>query len=144
MDKTPSEFRKEFGKRLKEIRKENGLSQSKMGDYLSISWRSFQNYETGLRTMPVDAALTFCEKFGIELQWLADGTGPKQQTGGITKTVEHATELLENAMQRRNISLSRSDYGAILGRIAERMHISGDIDSGEIDNYLELVSAAYG
>jgi DNA-binding XRE family transcriptional regulator len=39
-------------KRIQAVRMETQMSQKEMGERLGVSWRSYQNYELGLREMP--------------------------------------------------------------------------------------------
>ncbi len=55
-----------------------------MGEFLSVPWRTYQNYETGTREMPVDFAMRYCEKLGIRIEWLVDGTGGQNRIDGVS------------------------------------------------------------
>ena len=52
---------KEFGKRLKKLRKERGYTQEKLAELLMVSIDSISNYETGKTT----CILYFIEKIGL-------------------------------------------------------------------------------
>ena len=130
-------FRLECGVRLKAVRKENGLSQQQMGERLRMSWRSYQNFEIGARTMPVDCAIRFCEEFSVELLWLTKGIGPKECKGGLAETVIKAAGLIEAAMDRSGTHLNRATFSNLIARVAERLH-----EQGEIDNYLDIATSS--
>lgn len=68
---------KETGKRLKEIRKEKGLSQEKMSRALEIKRTVYSKFELGENNVPEKHLIKFSETFGISLNWLLRGIGPK-------------------------------------------------------------------
>lgn len=61
--------------RFKEVRKKMNLNLKQVGDALGISESSVSNIERG-RNNPSGSTLTlFCEKFGVNRQWLETGEG---------------------------------------------------------------------
>lgn len=51
-----SDFDKEFGKRIKELRKEAGITQTELGDRIGVSRATVANYEAGKRKIPLETA----------------------------------------------------------------------------------------
>jgi len=92
--KGPTAANLNIGGRLREIRTSVGYTQPKVAAMLDISDKTYKMYELGQRSMPIVTALLFCERFGISIEWLATGTGPRgsDTDGEITKTV--AKEVL--------------------------------------------------
>lgn len=63
--------------RIKEIRKENNLTQVGFGECIGVKGNTITNYETGLRN-PTDAViLSICREFNVNEEWLRNGTGEK-------------------------------------------------------------------
>lgn len=63
--------------RIREIRKDNKLTQAEFGGRIGVRANTITNYESGLRT-PADAIiLSICKEFGINEEWLKTGTGKK-------------------------------------------------------------------
>ena len=61
--------------RLKIVRKKTGLNQNDFADALGISVSNISSYESGRRN-PSDAFISLiCSKYGINKEWLRDGTG---------------------------------------------------------------------
>ena len=61
--------------RLKIVRKKTGLNQNDFADALGISVSNISSYESGRRN-PSDAFISLiCSKYGINEEWLRDGTG---------------------------------------------------------------------
>lgn len=63
--------------RIKEIRKENKLTQADFGKRIGVKGNTIGNYELGLRN-PTDAiVLAICREFNIVEDWLRNGNEPK-------------------------------------------------------------------
>lgn len=61
--------------RIKQIRKEKGLTQVEFGEKIGVKGNTVTNYETGLRK-PTDAViLSICREFNINEEWLRTGEG---------------------------------------------------------------------
>lgn len=62
--------------RIKQIRRDNKLTQVEFGKRIGVKGNTITNYETGLRT-PTDAViLSICREFGISEDWLRTGKEP--------------------------------------------------------------------
>lgn len=61
--------------RIKQIRKEKGLTQVEFGEKIGVKGNTVTNYETGLRN-PTDAVvLSICREFNVNEKWLRTGEG---------------------------------------------------------------------
>lgn len=61
--------------RIKQIRKESGLTQVEFGEKIGVKGNTVTNYETGLRN-PTDAVLlSICREFNVNEEWLRTGEG---------------------------------------------------------------------
>lgn len=61
--------------RIKEIRKDQGLTQVEFGKRIGVKGNTVTNYETGLRR-PTDAVvLSICREFNISEKWIRTGGG---------------------------------------------------------------------
>lgn len=81
--------------RIREIRIANKLKQSEFGDRLGIKGNTVTGYETGVRT-PSDAVIvSICREFGVNEDWLRNGTGemypPKTRGQEISEIVKSAS-----------------------------------------------------
>lgn len=72
--------------RIKEIRKDNHLTQVKFGERIGMKQNSIAQMEMG-KFAPSDLVVTsICREFGVFREWLETGEGPKYKTapaGGI-------------------------------------------------------------
>lgn len=58
-----------LGKRIKELRKEKGLTQQQLGDKINVTKVSICCYENGTRTPTLQTLLDLSEYFGVELSY---------------------------------------------------------------------------
>jgi DNA-binding XRE family transcriptional regulator len=52
---------------------ENLISQARAAAILEIAERSYKNYESEIRELPLSVARRFCERFEQDLLWLIEG-----------------------------------------------------------------------
>lgn len=60
----------QIGKNLKQIKKSNNLTQSKLACYLNTSQSTIGTYESGRTIILTIFALELCKKYNISLDWL--------------------------------------------------------------------------
>lgn len=60
----------DFGKRLKQIRKEHNLTQKQLADLIGGTERSIQNYEAGDRKPTFDVILAILDKVNVDANYL--------------------------------------------------------------------------
>ena len=65
--------------RIKELRKENKMSQQEFANKIHISRSQLSYYESGTVAIPERSQKEICEKFHVNLEWLQSGTGDKFQ-----------------------------------------------------------------
>lgn len=58
-----------FGKRLREVRKNQGLTQKQLADKLGLTKTSISCYESGTRTPTLDTLIDLANELGIELSY---------------------------------------------------------------------------
>lgn len=63
-----------FPERLKELRKEKGVTQKVVADYLGITIKAYCFYELGQRMPPIPTLLKLCEFFGVSSDYLLGRT----------------------------------------------------------------------
>ena len=57
--------------RIKELRKEMGLSQEKVAQELSLYVTTYRRYESGERELPMEVAVRIADYYGVSLDYLA-------------------------------------------------------------------------
>ena len=114
--------------RIRQLRKDLGLNQTDFGDKIGVKQGSIAAYENGLRT-PIDAVITsICREFGVNEEWLRNGTG--EMYVKLSKDQELAAFVAqvyredENSFIRRLLSVLSSlseDEWSLLADIAEKI-----------------------
>ena len=59
-----------FSKRIKELRKEAGLTQQQLGDRLNVTKGSICSYENGTRMASIDILIEISNLFKVDLDYL--------------------------------------------------------------------------
>ena len=59
-----------FAERLRELRREKKVTQSKMADFLCIKLRSYQNYEGGSRRPDYEGLVALADYFDVTTDYL--------------------------------------------------------------------------
>ena len=59
-----------IGKFIASLRKEKGLTQQKMADFLNIGLRAYQKYEQGERSPSIDCLVDIADIFDVSLDYL--------------------------------------------------------------------------
>ena len=67
-----------FGKRLKQARNDNKLTQKQLGARLSISRGLLANYETEARFPPIDTLIKISSELHVPIEYLLDLPGGQQ------------------------------------------------------------------
>lgn len=76
---------------LKALRKETGVSQQSVADYLGITRQAYSNYETGNRTPDTEALLKLAEFFNVSVDCLLRGN-EKTPTPEGERRLQHAEQ----------------------------------------------------
>ena len=63
------------GERIKELRKELGLTLEKFGDRLGVTKVAISNIEKGNRNLTEQMTKSICREFGADYIWLTTGEG---------------------------------------------------------------------
>jgi len=93
----------EIGQRLKQIRKDLGLSQQEMASTLFVNKSMYQKYEIGRSIMPVWFLETCCTKYGVSLNWLVAKKGEKYINNQEGLSAEIETAYFKEASELLNI-----------------------------------------
>lgn len=90
--------------KIKEIRKELGLTQQEMADSIGVSKQYFSKVENGLTELSKEKIVLLCEKFNISINWLLMNKGfmylgEIEQYKGFKENIEK----LLNSNERLNL-----------------------------------------
>jgi transcriptional regulator with XRE-family HTH domain len=93
---------RKIGERIREIRKEKGLTQIEFSKILGITQDKLSKYENGRVGVPIEIILRISDEFKISLDWLLKGKGPKISK----KTYEFDEEIYKIA---QNLQILKED-----------------------------------
>lgn len=136
--------KKETGKRIRELRKEAGLTVKSLSDTLGINRKTLEGYEQGEAIPPVRVALEICNQFDCEMDYLFGFQDHKvKETGEISEYTgldDRTVEALHSNYQK-NVEFLNSVF---YHDIEEHTKAERDFDTftkegkGELtDYYLE-------
>lgn len=77
---------KTFIERLKELRKQSGLTQQQVAEYLDITQSAYAQWETGRINPKKETIQKFADLFNVSYDYLWHGTSEPQTTNAITET----------------------------------------------------------
>lgn len=91
--------------RVKQVRKENGLTLEKFGERIGIKKTSMSQIETG-RSNPSDQTIrSICREFGIREEWLRTGEGEMTAPESSFSLDEYAQQNGASELEREFIRL---------------------------------------
>lgn len=88
-----------IGERIKQIRKDSGLTQQKFADRIGAKQNTVAQYEIG-RNAPIDPVITaICKEFNVQEDWLRHGLEPMR---AAKSKEEEIAELVGAALSGSN------------------------------------------
>ena len=66
----------DIGSRLRQVRRENGWTQTDLAERLQMTKASVSNFETGATLPSLQTLITFAAETGVSLDWLLLGKEP--------------------------------------------------------------------
>ena len=93
---TPEEnaFFRELGSRIAALRKQAGLTQTKLGEMIGVSQQQVVSFEKGRRKVPVSALPKLSEALGVPVDELI-GIGAEPRRRGPTPKLQRQLEQLQ-------------------------------------------------
>lgn len=86
-----------FGERLKELREDQGLTQSDLANYLHISRPTITLYENNTNQPDFNTLIQIADKFNVSLDYLLGRTNQKYNINSLNKKdIEFLLYLYEN------------------------------------------------
>lgn len=100
------------GQRIKELRKQNHLTQSELASKLNISLSLMQKLESGATTLTLPHITSLCSLFGVSSDWLIGYSDTPTRAGGTqteTFTLWDMANVLLNVIEWGHVRYSTSD-----------------------------------
>ena len=105
-----------YVKLLKKLRKENGLTQQQVADYLHLDRSSYAYYESGRTKINIDILIRLAQFFQISLAMLVGEELPAQQLENKTPEDNLETVLVNDSVSRFSQLTRDEQYLVILYR----------------------------
>ena len=96
MTSNDEQFFKTLGKRIAELRREQGLSQQAIADELGLPQQTYAHYEVGRARLPMSLLPELARLFGVavdELLGLRNGAGKRGPAPKFQKQLERIAQL---------------------------------------------------
>jgi transcriptional regulator with XRE-family HTH domain len=71
------QLRRQFGARIKELRKERKLTQKEAAAYLGVQGTHLNKYESGIHAPPLEKIILLAKLFGVSLDFMILGQKPE-------------------------------------------------------------------
>lgn len=109
--------------RLKQLRKELGLTQQEFSDQIGIKRNTFSQYENG-RNEPIDAVIKLiCGKFNVNEDWLRTGEG---EMFVQVSRADELQRLIDASLSEESGEFKRRIATAIMRLTPEQLRICTD------------------
>ncbi len=86
----------EMPKRLKQLRKYLGLTQTEFGEKIGVKGNTVTNYENGRRTLSEQTIKSICREFNVSYAWLVNGIEP------MLSETDNTTMLIDRILAGEN------------------------------------------
>jgi transcriptional regulator with XRE-family HTH domain len=127
-----------LGARMAIARNEIGLSQARMAEALGMSQRAYQSYETGKRSIPVEALVDMHRQFGVDLNWILLGV-EAVRPGHDLAALEGFETALDRHLSATDIRLKSEKRGAIVARWYRSFLEGKEIPLDDVHTWIELL-----
>ena len=87
---------KEFGMRLKEIRRNKGITQEKLAQEMNVSWNHISKLERGTRSCSLDLLIAVPKYFGVSTDYLLTGKEMSIERNRILSVIRDLTEIAQS------------------------------------------------
>lgn len=67
-------------RRIKELREDNDLTQTQMGEILSCSQRVYSDYERGVLDIPTDILIGMADYYNVSVDYILGRTDKKEMS----------------------------------------------------------------
>lgn len=94
-------FFQDMGRRLTEIRKEQGLTQCQLAERAQCSQQMIAEYEAGKRNIPVGRLLTIAEALGVAVDDLIKDSGNGTRKRGPASRIEQLADQVTKLPRTR-------------------------------------------
>ena len=129
-----------IGRRLCEIRKSHGLSQREMADNMGVAFRSYQNYEKGLRGVPVEAIMKLTQWLGeAKASWIVLGKRVVRMSEDLD-ALKRISAQLDERLRLRGQSIPSEKRAKLMARWYESFLDGRELSECDIDTLIDMAA----
>ena len=97
-----------FGKFIKILRKEKGITQKELGEKLHLTDKAISKWERGLSFPDIAVLKDLADFFDIDISELLNGERGKKQEIDIEKAIQEAIENYKNIEEKRKEKIEKA------------------------------------
>lgn len=131
--------RKEIGARLAQFRNLRGLLQSEFAGELGLSPRSYQNYELGIRDVPIATVAKMIELYALNTQWLISGNGGPYFNDPVKVARESLQEIVQAAGAAK-LTPDLEKLPGVLAIVVKQLEVGRMLNPDELEQLVRLAS----
>lgn len=109
-------MREEIGERLAQFRQHLQLSQKELSNSIGVVWRTYQNYEVGVREASMETIAALARVHRLNCDWLITGRGHMEVTEPEDEA-RHALARLLNQINKAGVDLPNNKLPALLALV---------------------------
>ncbi len=129
-----------IGKRLRETRQALGLSQREMADNMGVGFRAYQNYEKGVRGVPVEAIAKLMQWRGEkDAGWILLGKRVVRIPEDLDALKRISTQLDERLMARDQ-TIPSQKRARLMARWYESFLDGREMTQNDIDALIDMAA----
>jgi len=101
-----------ISKRIKDLREEKNLSQTKMAAEIAVKRHHVVDIEAEKQRPPYETIIKYAEYFGVNMDWLMTGEGEKYAKAGMVKetAASYGAGILESMAQKEADTNKKLDF----------------------------------
>lgn len=118
-----------IGKRIKELRQKNGVTQEKLAEYLGVTYQAISKWERNITSPDITMLVPIATFFGIDLNKLFDFDG-EREAADIESYIQESNSLSGEENLRKNLAVWRQATAkyprnfTCLGKLAWALYIN--------------------
>lgn len=93
-----------IGKRIASLRKEKGVTQKQLAEFLNVTDKAVSRWESGVGNPDLDYLPQICDFFGVNLDYLIRGIKSKPETEPVAPTPVETPEVKEPVLEKKKLT----------------------------------------
>lgn len=110
-----------FGKFIKELRKEKGMTQKELAEKINLTDKAISKWERGLGFPDITLLNSLADVFGVSVSEILNGEKGKNENIDLEKAIKEATEAITKKKKKREKNIKKAKK--IIGIISVIMFI---------------------